>query len=145
MYLTRFTRGQSGLIGHRISALLGFAILLWLASCGGTPQPTHMSESIGTVGATLILSPEPPVPMQDTTLAIELLDDGQPVVGATVALTLTMPGCPMAPSYPALQDEGNGLYRAQTVLTMAGIWRADAKVASPEGQDMQFTFFFATR
>jgi metal-sulfur cluster biosynthetic enzyme len=95
--------------------------------------------------ATLALIPDPPTPMQDTILEIELQEDGPPVIGATVAMTLTMPGCPMAPSYPALKDEGDGLYRVQTVVTMAGAWRADAKVASPGGQDMQFTFFFATR
>ena len=125
--------------------LFSLAALLWLAGCGGTPQPTHLRESVGTVVATLTLSPDPPVPMQDTTLGIELQDGGQPVVGATVVLTLTMPGCPMAPSYPALQDEGDGLYRAQTVLTMAGAWQAEASVTFPGRQDMQFTFFFATR
>jgi metal-sulfur cluster biosynthetic enzyme len=83
--------------------------------------------------------------MQDMMLEIELQDDGQPVIGATVVMTLTMPGCPMAPSYPALQDEGNGRYRAQTVLTMAGAWQADAMVTFPGGQDTQFTFFFVTR
>jgi hypothetical protein len=113
--------------------------------CGGTPQPTRLRESVGAVVATLTLSPDPPVPMQDTTLAIELQDGGQPVIGATVAMTLTMPGCPMAPSYPALQDGGDGLYRAQTVLTMAGAWRADTRITLPGGRDTQFTFFFATR
>jgi hypothetical protein len=132
--------------GYRcwISVLFSFA-LLWLVSCGVPPQPTRLSESVGPVAATLALIPDPPVPMQDTTLALRLQNDGQPVIGATVALTLTMPGCPMAPSYPALQDEGDGLYRAQTVLTMAGAWRADARVTFADGQDTQFTFFFATR
>jgi metal-sulfur cluster biosynthetic enzyme len=133
--------------GYRccISALFSFAALLWLAGCGGAPQPTRLSESVGTVMATLTLHPDPAVPMQDTTLTIELQDGGQPVVGATVAMTLTMPGCPMAPSYPALKDEGDGLYRVQTVLTMAGAWRADARITLPGGQEMPFTFFFATR
>jgi len=133
--------------GYRcwISVLFSLTALLWLAGCGGTPQPTHLRESVGTVVATLTLDPDPPVPMDDTTLELRLADDGQPVVGATVALTLTMPGCPMAPSFPALQDEGNGLYQVQTVLTMAGAWRADARVALPGGQEMPFTFFFATR
>ncbi len=125
--------------------LFSFAALLWLVGCGGTPQPMHLRESVGTVVATLTLVSDPPVPMQDTTLELQLRDDGQPVVGATVHLTLTMPGCPMAPSYVALKDEGDGLYRAQTVLTMAGAWRADARVTFPGGADTPFTFFFATR
>jgi metal-sulfur cluster biosynthetic enzyme len=125
--------------------LFSLAALLWLAGCGVPPQPTRLRESVGTVVATLALSPDPPLPMQDTTLELRLADGGQPVVGATVVLTLTMPGCPMAPSYPELKDKGDGLYQVQTVLTMAGAWRADARVALPGGQDTQFTFFFATR
>jgi hypothetical protein len=95
--------------------------------------------------ATLTLQPDPPAPMQDATLALRLENDGQPVVGATVMMTLTMPGCSMAPAYPPLKDEGDGLYRAQTVLTMAGAWQADASVTLPDGQDTQLAFFFATR
>lgn len=128
-----------------VPLLFGLVALLWLVGCGGTAQPRLTSKSVGTLVATLILDPDPPVPMQDTTLAIELQDNGEPVIGAAVALTLTMPGCPMAPSHPTLRDEGTGLYRAQTVLTMSGIWQADARFTFPDRPDTQFTLFFTAR
>ena len=82
--------------------------------------------------------------MQDTTLELQLQDGGQPVIGATVAMTLTMPGCPMAPSYLRAVEQADGLYAAETVLTMAGAWQAEVDVSLP-GKAMQLTFFFATR
>ena len=128
-----------------ISVLWSLA-LLWLVGCGGVPsQPTHLEESAGTTVATLILIPDPPVPMQDTALELRLQDGGQPVIGATVAMTLTMPGCSMPPSHLTFQEKDNGLYRAQTVLTMAGAWQADASITFSSEQDTQFTFLFATK
>jgi hypothetical protein len=41
-------------------------------------------------------------------------------------------------------EQADGLCAAETVLTMAGAWQADADVSLP-GQDARFTFFFATR
>jgi hypothetical protein len=123
---------------------LCLAVCLALAGCGGTPVPTQLTQTVGTLTATLAIRPYPPVPMQDTRLEVVLQDAGQPVSGATVRLTLTMPGCPMAPSYPEAVEQADGLYAAETVLTMAGAWRADADVSLP-GQDVRFTFFFATR
>jgi hypothetical protein len=131
--------------GRTICALLSLAALLCLVRCGGTPPPTRLRDMVGTVAATLTLIPDLPVPMQDTTVEVELQDDGQPVIGAKVRLTLTMPSCPMAPNHLELQDAGDGLYRVQTVLTMAGAWQADASVTFPDGEDAQLTFFFATR
>jgi hypothetical protein len=127
-----------------LSALLCLAGWLALAGCGGTPVPTQLTQTVGTLTAALTVSPCPPVPMQDTRLELALLDAGQPVSGATVRLTLTMPGCPMAPSYPQAVEQADGLYAAETILTMAGAWQADADV-SLQGKDVRFTFFFATR
>ena len=42
--------------------------------------------------ATLVVTPYPPIPMQDATLELTLRDAGQPVTGATVRFDLTMPG-----------------------------------------------------
>jgi len=125
-------------------ALLCLAGCLVLAGCGGTPVPTQLSQTVGTLTATLAIQPYPPVPMQDTRLQLALQDAGQPVSGAVVRLTLTMPGCPMAPSYPRAVEQADGQYAAETVLTMAGPWRADADV-SLQGEEVRFTFFFATR
>jgi hypothetical protein len=125
-------------------ALLLLAVLLVLAGCGGTPPPTRLTQTAGTLTATLAVIPYPPVPMQDTTFELTLQEAGKPVIGATVHFTLTMPGCPMAPSYPEATEVSNGIYRAQTVLTMAGAWQADADV-SLQYTSHQFTFFFATK
>jgi hypothetical protein len=107
-------------------------------------MPTQLTQTVGTLTATLAIRPYPPVPMQDTRLELALQDAGQPVSGAAVHLTLTMPGCPMAPGYPEAVEQAGGLYATETILTMAGAWQADADVSLP-GQDMRFTFFFATR
>jgi metal-sulfur cluster biosynthetic enzyme len=120
------------------------ALILLLVACDEQTPPV-LTQTTNGITATLAFTPELPLPMQDTTLVLALQDDGLPIAGATVAMTLTMPGCPMAPSYPALQDEGNGLYQTQTVLTMAGAWKADTRVTFADGQNTQFTFFFATR
>jgi hypothetical protein len=124
--------------------LLCLAVCLALTGCGGTPVPTQLTQTVGTLTATLAIRPYPPPPMQDTRLEVTLQDAGQPVSGAVVHLTLTMPGCPMAPSYPEAVEQVGGLYATETVLTMAGAWQADADVSLP-GQDVRFTFFFATR
>ena len=107
-------------------------------------MPTQLNQTVGTLTATLVIRPYPPVPMQDTWLELALQDAGQPVSGATVRLTLTMPGCPMAPSYLEAVEQADGRYAAETVLTMAGAWQADAD-ASLQGKEVHFTFFFATR
>jgi hypothetical protein len=125
-------------------AWLCLAGCLALAGCGGTPVPTQLTQTVGTLTATLAIRPYPPVPMQDTKLELSLQDAGQPVSGAAVRLTLTMPGCPMAPSYPPVTEQAGGLYAAETVLTMAGAWQADADVSLP-GKEVRLSFFFATR
>jgi hypothetical protein len=106
--------------------------------------PTQLTQTVGTLTATLAIRPYPPVPMQDTKLELSLQDAGQPVSGAAVRLTLTMPGCPMAPSYQPVTEQAGGLYAAETVLTMAGAWQADADVSLP-GKEVRLSFFFATR
>jgi hypothetical protein len=55
-----------------------------------------------------------------------------------------MPGCRMAPSYPEVAEQADGIYAAETVLTMAGRWQADVEV-SLSGQTASFTFAFDTR
>jgi hypothetical protein len=127
-----------------LCAWLCLAGCLVVAGCGGTPVPTQLTQTVGTLTATLTIRPYPPVPMQDTGLELALQDAGQPVSGAAVRLTLTMPGCPMAPSYPQAIEQADGRYAAKTVLTMAGAWQADVDV-SLQGKDVRFTFFFATR
>jgi hypothetical protein len=125
-------------------ALLLAVALLALTACGGTPAPTQLTQTVGTLTATLALRPYPPVPMQDARLELALQDAGQPVAGATVHLTLTMPGCSMAPSYTEAVEQAEGVYTAETILTMAGAWQAGADVSLP-GKNVRFTFSFATR
>jgi hypothetical protein len=127
-----------------LPALWVSVTLLALTGCGGTPVPTELTQTKGTLTATLTIRPYPPVPMQDARLELALQDAGQPVSGATVRLTLTMPGCPMAPSYPEAVEQADGLYAAETVLTMAGTWQADTDI-SLQDKDVRLTFLFATQ
>ena len=126
-----------------VTVLAGF-IFVTLAGCSQEELPPHLNDVSGTLSGVLEIEPYPPVPMQDTTLTLSLSGAGQPLQGAKVELTLTMPGCTMAPSFVEAVEISAGEYQVQTVLTMAGAWQVDAKVSIQE-QSEDLTFFFATK
>jgi hypothetical protein len=128
----------------RILVILSFWIAVVLVGCGGEKIPPHLTDEVGTLIGVLEIKPYPPAPMQDITLQLILTDSGQPVQGAIIELVLTMPDCPMPPSFLTAAEIGEGNYRVQTVLTMAGAWQVDASV-SVQGKNEELTFFFATK
>jgi hypothetical protein len=130
--------------GRGLFALLIIFLLETLAACIGSPPPIQLTQTVGALSATLNVMPYPPVPMQDVMLELTLQDNGQPIRNAIVHLTLTMPDCTMAPSYPEATEVQPGLYQARTILTMAGAWQAEAEISFNE-QKENFTFFFATK
>jgi hypothetical protein len=130
--------------GRALLVVLIIILLEALAACIGSPPPIQLTQTKGALSATLRVIPYPPVPMQDITLELTVLENDQPINDASVHLTLSMPDCTMAPSYPEATEVHPGLYQARTILTMAGAWQADAEISFNE-QKENFTFFFATK
>jgi nitrogen fixation protein FixH len=129
---------------HTVLTLLCLAVSLALTGCGGTASPTRLTQTAGTLTATLTVTPYPPVPMQDTTLELTLQDAGQPVTGAMVRFDLTMPGMEMPPNHPEATYAGDGVYQAQALFTMAGEWQIRVEVTRA-GESDEFTFSLRTK
>jgi hypothetical protein len=105
------------------------------------PAGTHV-QVVGSLTVDLVVAPDPPVSMQDATLTFTLLDEGRPVTGDVVDLDLSMVNCEMPHNILEARDSGDGVYGVQTVLTMAGTWRADVSFRDrPE----QFLFYFVVK
>jgi phosphopantothenate synthetase len=136
--------------GERFVRLIVFAMLLIaispvLSGCGETLTPTPFTQTTDSLSAMLTVDPFPPTPMGETTLQLTLRDaGGQPVSGANVRFDLTMPGMEMPPNRPEATDEGNGVYRAQAIFTMAGEWEIQAEISRP-GESQQFIFNLKTK
>jgi metal-sulfur cluster biosynthetic enzyme len=128
----------------RMMVIISCFMAAALVGCKVEKAAPHLMDEAGTLTGVLEIHPDPPVPMQDTTLQITLSDSGQPVQNAKIELTLTMPGCTMAPSFLEAAEIRAGVYQVQTVLTMAGAWQVNA-VISTQAQSEELTFFFATR
>jgi len=103
------------------------------------------TQTAGSLAATLAVDPQPPTPMQETTLRLALRDAaGRPVEGRKVCFDLTMPAMAMPPNRPVAREEGRGVYRAAALFTMAGEWEIRATVSSA-GTDEVFAFRLKTR
>jgi hypothetical protein len=119
-------------------------VALVLAACGAPPPLPVATSSAGTV-AELKVIPSPPVPLEETILELTLRDGaGRPIVGASVAMDLTMPAMAMPPNHPEVAEVGDGVYRARAVFTMAGDWEIDVDVAYA-AQAERFAFAASTR
>jgi hypothetical protein len=128
----------------RIMAVISCFVIVVFVGCSGEKVATHLTDETGTLSGVLEIEPYPPVPMQDTTVFLTLSDSGKPVQDVKIELTLTMPGCTMAPSFLEAAEISAGVYQVQTVLTMAGAWQVDANI-SIQDRSEKLTFFFATQ
>ena len=131
----------------RLAVFLLLVAVLTVAGCGkpgGAAPPVTVTRTAG-LSATLWIAPNPPVPMQEVTLQLTIRDaQGQPVLGATVQLDLTMPGMQMPTNQPQVMEVGNGVYQARAILTMAGEWQVRADVTHA-GERQEFTFPLRTK
>jgi len=128
----------------RIITAVSCLMVAVLVGCKGEKISPHLIDQAGTLSGVLEIQPNPPVPMQDTLFLLSLTDSGQAVQSAEVDLTLTMPGCTMAPSFLQAAAMGEGYYQVKTVLTMAGAWKVDARITRHE-QEEELIFFFVTK
>jgi len=131
---------------HAMCAISLLTVLAILGGCGKVASPTPLTQTAGSLSATLVIIPDPPVPMEDATLELTLLDvNNQPVSGATVRFDLTMPGMQMPINCPEATDEGDGIYRASAIFTMAGEWQIQVEVAAQAEGNEAFTFVTHTK
>ncbi len=130
--------------GIFLRAVALLAIFLLTSGCGER-ETTRMSQTSGSVSASLDVSPGRPAPMSDVELRLALSDsDHNPIVGAAVVFDATMPGMEMAENRFEGVEESDGIYRGRTVLTMAGAWRLRVEVVSRDTR-RDFIFDLATR
>jgi hypothetical protein len=119
-------------------SVLAFTLLLNGCERDATPAP--LVQRSDSLTATLTITPNPPVPMNQAVLELMLRDsDDRPHSGAQVSLDLTMPGMAMPLNRPEVKEKGNGVYEARALFTMAGKWRIEAQVTQ---DDTSWTFTF---
>jgi hypothetical protein len=132
-------------MNRTVAAIVLVLISMASSACGATATPYADTQISGSLSATLLVLPFPPVPMESTTLDLTLRDaDQQPVSGASVSFDLTMPAMEMPVNRPQASEAEPGVYRANAVFTMAGEWRIQAEV-SYKGRDEEFVFPLHTR
>jgi YtkA-like len=125
--------------------VLSIVLLAGLTACGGTATPPAFTRQAGPWSATLEVEPYPPEAMKAATLELAVTDEaGQPISGAAVAFDLTMPGMEMPVNRPQAAEQGDGIYQAAAMFTMAGPWRLAASVSSADHSET-FTFDLRTR
>jgi hypothetical protein len=125
--------------------ILYLSLALIAVGCAQQATTESLTQAVGSLRATLELRPWPPRPMEKVTLELTLRDsDDHPIESAEVSFDLSMPGCTMPHDFPRIIEQGQGVYQAQTLLTMSGAWRLDADVVV-DGTSETLTFFFATK
>jgi nitrogen fixation protein FixH len=142
-----------------VSFLLGIlALLVALTGCGrareqtATPPggvvPAAARVALGTQQAagpfqvTLSTSPAPPK-AGETRFQAKVSRDGQPVSGATVTVSLSMPSMKMTGPDVTLQAAGDR-YEGSANLGMAGEWEAKTTV-NASGETGTATYRFTAR
>jgi hypothetical protein len=121
-------------------SVLVLVLTLLLNGCEGDATPSPLVQRSDSLTATLSITPNPPVPMNQAVLELKLSDsDDRPFSGAQISLDLTMPGMTMPINRPEVTEKGNGVYRARALFTMAGKWRIEAQVTRA-GTSRTFTF-----
>lgn len=114
--------------------MLSLALALVLAGCGDATPNTERSRTMDGLTAVLAVEPASPRAMQPVVLELTLRGErGEAVEGAGVQFDLTMPGMTMPKDSLAAVADGLSAYRAQTLFSMSGDWRIEARVTSPRG------------
>lgn len=101
------------------------------AGCGRAQPPAGPQQAnIGAFSVTLETSPSPPVSKQNVLFRLRVADDqGQPVTGGGVAVSLVMPGMDHGENVVRLSHQDDGVYEGTGIFVMAGRWAADVTIA----------------
>ncbi|MEO6508684.1 MAG: FixH family protein [Patescibacteria group bacterium] len=112
--------------------------ILWLVF-GASNSGSSQSTSGGSSQISMSTNPNPP--SGNTNFIISVKDDkGNPVKDAKVSFDLNMTSMNMGTQQGAATSQGDGTYVAAGRLTMRGPWRVSAKVAMPDGKEMNQDF-----
>jgi len=130
--------------GPTYLALVCLAVSLLLAGCpSNNPNSSLPGECNVTkepcsailvpgVAISLDASPRPLRTMTELVFTVSLSDRNGPLTGAQVEMDLSMPEMYMGDHHLVLYDEGQGQYRANTVIPRCPsgktLWRADVQV-----------------
>ncbi len=115
--------GRSGLLIALVA--IGTA----LSAC---KPPDRQATSTGTLAVAVLLEGEAVVGR--VPVSVTVTDAGAPVPGARVEVTGNMTHAGMAPALATASDVGEGTYRAELDLTMAGDWIVSVSVTTPDGE-----------
>ena len=77
-------------------------------------------------------------------MTLTLHSDGKPVTDADVTLDLSMPAMEMPDNRPTVIEIEDGLYRAEAIFTMRGVWRIQVDVNRTDSH-ATFTFDLMTK
>lgn len=120
-------------------------LILGLAGCVPASLDKKMTATAGALTMSLRITPNPPAPMRETLMRLTLSDSrGQPVSAADVSMDLTMPGMAMPANRPRVLAEGDGVYSAKTIFSMAGTWKIEVAIAQA-GAPGTFSFELKVR
>lgn len=113
---------------------------LLLVGCGTSAmQAPTQRQTVDDLTIALAAPPQPVV-NQQAVFVVTLTDAaGKPVDGADVYLDLSMGTMAMGSNTPIATAEGNGRYRAQSALDMAGDWTFTVH-ATVNNKDYEATF-----
>ena len=109
--------------GLQLKRILVIPALLVLAACTG-------SGTASDLAITTNFSPNPPKQGSEE-IVVTLKDaSGNPVTGASVKITSTMPSMSMTGPRADAKDNGDGTYTANLVLQYATRWSFDVSAAA---------------
>lgn len=120
-----------------LSILLGLLIVAVMAGCAKDADEAKAPAPAATkvLDVQLVISPDPPVALKDTSLTATVKDaSGNPVTGASVVFCLSMPGMYHGENRPQATESGPGVYTGTGVLTMGGNWLVGVEVTAPGAQ-----------
>ena len=119
------------MISSRRTWLLGFLLLLALASCG------RGGKDLSDVAVELVIEPAPPQ-IGPATLTVTLREpSGQPISGAVVEVEGNMSHAGMVPVFAQASEVAPGRYQAGLEFTMGGDWFILVRADLPDGRSME--------
>jgi hypothetical protein len=125
----------------------------WIHVAGEIGEGIHCDAGLrlcaadaGGIRMVLEIAPRPPVPLKDIEAAVQLSRGGEPLVGADVAVELSMPGMFMGENRIRLGAAGKGRYAGKGALLRCASgrrdWLAEVVVRLPGGGETRARFPF---
>lgn len=113
------------------------ALAVTLTACsnkGSDSSSAGSSASGGDLKVSTVFSPDPPRQGPEAITVTVKDANGNPVRGASVAITTNMPDMAMKGPKITAQDNGDGTYSGRATLNYATVWTFDVKATSGDGK-----------